>query len=72
MKWSIKAGNILGIDVYLHFTFLLVFAFLGFATWQSTGSIDSALAGVAFTAALFGCVLLHELGRARIQRHDQP
>jgi len=68
MKWSIKAGNILGIDIYLHFTFLLLLAFLGFVTWRSTGRIDAAAAGVSFIAALFGCVLLHELGHALMAR----
>jgi Zn-dependent protease len=68
MKWSIKVGKILGIDGYAHFTFLLLLVFLGFVTWQSAGRIDAALAGVAFIAALFGCVLLHELGHALMAR----
>jgi hypothetical protein len=29
MKWSLKLGRLLGIDVYLHFTFLLLLAFIG-------------------------------------------
>ena len=69
MKWSLKVGRILGIDVYLHFTFLLLLVFLGVVTWRNTGRIDAALAGVAFIGALFGCVLLHELGHALTARH---
>lgn len=68
MKWSIKVGKVLGIDVYLHFTFLLLLVFLGVVTWRNTGRVDAALAGVAFIAALFGCVLLHELGHALTAR----
>lgn len=69
MKWSIKVGNIFGISVYLHFTFVLLLAFLGFLTWKSTGSIYAAVDGLAFIVALFGCVLLHELGHALMARH---
>jgi len=69
MKWSIKVGNIFGISVYLHFTFVLLLAFLGFVTWKSTGSIYAAVDGLAFILALFGCVLLHELGHALMARH---
>ncbi len=68
MKWSLKVGRILGIDVYLHFTFLLLLGFLGFVTWQSTGSVDAAVNGVVFIATLFGCVLLHEFGHALMAR----
>ena len=28
LKWNLKLGRFLGIDVYLHFTFLLLLAFL--------------------------------------------
>ena len=53
MKWSLKLGKLLGIDVYLHFTFLLL-AFLGFVYWRATHSAEAALLGVVFVIALFG------------------
>ncbi len=68
MKWSIKLGRILGVDVYLHFTFLLLLGFLGFVAWRSTGRFEAAVDGVAFVVVLFGCVLLHELGHAMMAR----
>jgi len=68
MKWSLKLGKLLGIDVYVHFTFLLLLAFLGFYFWQTTQDAGAALRGVAFIAALFGCVLLHELGHSLMAR----
>jgi Zn-dependent protease len=68
MKWSLKLGKLLGIDVYLHFTFLLLLAFLGFVYWSATQSVEAALRGVAFIVALFGCVALHELGHALMAR----
>ncbi|HEX5397447.1 MAG TPA: site-2 protease family protein [Verrucomicrobiae bacterium] len=68
MKWSLKLGKLLGIDVYLHFTFLLLLGFLGFYYWHATQNIEAALSGVAFIVALFGCVVLHELGHALMAR----
>jgi Zn-dependent protease len=68
MKWSLKLGKLFGIDVYLHFTFLLLLAFLGFFYWRVTHDVDAALRGIAFIVALFGCVVLHELGHALMAR----
>ena len=68
MKWSPRIGKIFGIDVQVHFTFLLLLVFLGVSYWRSTRQIGAALAGVAFVLALFGCVLLHELGHALMAR----
>lgn len=68
MKWSLKLGKLFGIDVYLHFTFLLLLAFLGFYFWRTTNDAGAALRGVAFISALFGCVVLHELGHALMAR----
>ncbi len=31
MKWSFKLGRFLGIDVFVHFTFLIVLAIVGIA-----------------------------------------
>ncbi len=68
MKWSLKIGRLFGIDVFVHFTFLLLLLFLGFVFWQTTQSLQAALRGVGFILALFGCVVLHELGHALMAR----
>ena len=68
MKWSLKLGRILGIDVYLHLTFLLLLAFIGVSHLMAGGSVVSAMNGVGFFVALFGCVLLHEFGHALMAR----
>ena len=68
MKWSLKLGKLFGIDVYLHFTFLLLLAFLAFYYWRTTHDVEAVLRGVAFIVAVFGCVALHELGHALMAR----
>ena len=68
MKWSLKIARISGIDVYLHFTFLLLILWIGLAYWQMEGTVDAVLAGVGFIVALFACVVLHELGHALAAR----
>ena len=68
MKWSPKIGRIFGIDVHVHFTFLLLLAFVGFSYWQRTHDVETALLGVGFMVALFACVLLHEFGHALMAR----
>lgn len=67
-KWNLKLGRFLGIDVYLHFTFLLVLGILAAAHWLPERSAGAALAGVLFFAAIFLCVLLHEFGHALAAR----
>ncbi len=61
MKWSLRLGRFLGIDVFLHFTFLL---FVGYIAYASHGSA----ATVAFVLAAFTCVVLHEYGHALMAR----
>jgi Zn-dependent protease/CBS domain-containing protein len=64
MKWSWKIARVGGIDVYLHFTFLIVVAWIGLAYWQLEGTLTAVAYGVGFILALFACVVLHEFGHA--------
>jgi Zn-dependent protease len=68
MKWSIKLGRYLGIDVYLHFTFVLLLGFIGLSHWLAERSVAAATEGILFFLALFACVLLHEYGHALMAR----
>ena len=68
MSWSFRIGRFFGIDVFLHFTFLLVLGFLALAQWMSGGAVATVLEGVLFFLALFLCVLLHEFGHALVAR----
>jgi Zn-dependent protease len=60
MRVSWKLGRVAGIDLYLHPTFLLLLAFVG--------ASQDGLIAAALMAAVFGCVLLHELGHALTAR----
>ncbi len=67
MLRSWKLGRFFGIDVYLHWTFLLLVGWAVFAV-RAEGPREMAfLAGLM--AAVGGCVLLHEFGHALMARH---
>ncbi len=68
MKWSLKIGRIMGIDVYVHLTFLLLLGLVGAAHWLNGRSLEAGLTGVLFFSGLFLCVLLHEYGHALAAR----
>jgi stage IV sporulation protein FB len=63
MRWSLRVLRVAGIDVRMHFTFLLFLAWIGYAHYQEGGA-PAAVQGVFFISLLFGCVLLHEFGHA--------
>jgi Zn-dependent protease/CBS domain-containing protein len=68
MSWSFRIGKLFGIDVRMHFTFVLLLAFIGLRHWMETQNLAAALTGVGFFIALFACVLLHEFGHALTAR----
>src|SRR3954452_23751102 len=60
MRMSWKLGRVAGIDLFLHPTFLILLAFVG----ATQGGLETVL----LVSAVFGCVLLHELGHALMAR----
>ncbi|MHC4749642.1 MAG: site-2 protease family protein [Planctomycetota bacterium] len=64
MKWSFKIGRFAGIDVFMHFTFLLLVGWVALLHWRQGQSIPAVVAGVAFILVVFLCVVLHEFGHA--------
>src|SRR3984957_8861179 len=56
MGSALKVASVFGIEVRIHFSFLLLLAFFGF----QSGTLQSVL----FILILFACVLLHEFGHA--------
>ena len=68
MKGSFKLMRLWGIDVYVHFTFLMMLAWEGYQSGFADGNWPAALRGMAFYVSLFLCVLLHEYGHALAAR----
>jgi Zn-dependent protease len=65
---SWKLGRAFGINIFVHWTFLLLVAFVLVNNWQLGGSA-LAVHSVILLLAAFGCVVLHELGHALAARH---
>jgi len=64
---SWRVGSAFGIGIYVHATFLLLPAWV-FLSNLGGGSLQTALYLVAFVVAVFGCIVLHELGHALMAR----
>jgi Zn-dependent protease/predicted transcriptional regulator len=64
MKWKIRLGRFAGIDVFIHFTFVLLLGWLGFVYWTRGNGLASMTEGILFILLLFACVVLHEFGHA--------
>ena len=77
MTGGLRIGRILGIPIYLHPTWFLVFLLISFALSAEVGirfpdwpDIARYLAGGAISVLFFGSILLHELGHSVLaQRH---
>jgi Zn-dependent protease len=65
---SWKLGSLFGIGIYLHPTFLLLPLFV-FSANLVDGQVGLAFYALAMIPAVFGCVVLHELGHALTARH---
>jgi Zn-dependent protease len=68
MSWSWRIGRIAGIDLYIHFTFLLLLVWVAVAYYLANRDPMEAVGGLVFILALFGIVILHELGHALAAR----
>jgi Zn-dependent protease/CBS domain-containing protein len=66
MGGSFTIGKFSGIEVRVHWTFLLLLAFFAFIGYQASGSLAGALTAIAVIVALFICVLLHEFGHSLV------
>ena len=68
MRGSWKLGEAAGIGVFVHWSFLILPAWIVLATLFAGGSLTAAVGSVGFLLAVFGCVGLHELGHALMAR----
>ena len=68
MRWSWKLGEVAGIGIFVHATFVMLVGWVALSHWIVERSVAAALGGALFILALFGCVVLHELGHALTAR----
>lgn len=68
MKGSLKIGRIAGIGVYVHWTFFLLVAWLLVGPVIEGQPWGIAVVMLVTVLAMFGCVVLHELGHALMAR----
>ncbi|MDR3621401.1 MAG: site-2 protease family protein [Paludisphaera borealis] len=68
MSWSWKLARVAGIPIYVHWTFLILIAWLVIAGTLENNNVSQGISEAAFVLALFGCVVLHELGHALTAR----
>lgn len=62
--WSIKLGEVRGIELYVHGTFLILLAWIALSHLLHGHGAAASVEGVLFTATIFGIVVLHEFGHA--------
>lgn len=68
MLRSWKIGHLAGIGLHIHWTFFLLPALAAFQVISGGGTWLAAVDAVIFVLAIFGCVVLHELGHALTAR----
>ena len=68
MKWSWKLGEVAGIGIFVHWTFLILIGWIVLQHIQTGADLGTAVAGVLLVFAVFTCVVLHELGHALTAR----
>ncbi|WP_299817939.1 site-2 protease family protein [uncultured Pontibacter sp.] len=64
MKWSLNLGSIAGIKILVHWTFVLLIAWITFSEAQRGSDTNTILLAIGFILTVFLCVVLHELGHA--------
>ena len=68
MKNSISLGKIVGINVFIHWTFLILLGWIVYVNYQIGTSSQGLMWSVLYVIAIFVCVTLHEYGHALMAR----
>jgi Zn-dependent protease len=68
MKWSISFGKVAGIRILMHWTFLLLLAWIVISEASRGSDTATILLTVAYVLCIFLCVILHEFGHALTAR----
>ena len=68
MRWSWKLARVSGIDIRMHWTFLLILLWISVSQLAAGHGAAGAAYMVALVLSVFFCVVLHELGHALAAR----
>jgi Zn-dependent protease/CBS domain-containing protein len=68
MRWSFKIGEVSGIDIKIHFTFLFIVIWAAAQGASGAGGVHGALFAAVSILLLFACITLHELGHSLVAR----
>lgn len=68
MRFSTRIGKLFGIDIFLHWSFVLIPILVIYSSLTNGRGLAASSLSLLLTLALFGCVLLHELGHALTAR----
>ena len=68
MGRSWRIGRVFGIDVHIHFTFILLLGWVALSRYLTRHEWGDAIYGLLLISTLFGIVVLHELGHALAAR----
>jgi Zn-dependent protease len=66
--WSWPLGRLFGIGVRVHATFVVLLVWVALSHIMHGHDVSTAIAGVGYVVAVFGIVVLHELGHALTAR----
>lgn len=68
MRWSWKLGEVAGIGIFIHATFLLLLVWVAVSHLAQGHSVAQAAGGLLLIVSVFGTVVLHELSHALTAR----
>ncbi len=64
MNWSLRLGRVRGIELFVHWTLLIVMGWIAGLLIFAGQTLLTAVLGVGFLLSIFACVVLHEFGHA--------
>ncbi len=68
MKHTLYLGKILGVKIYVHWTFVFLVGWIVITGLRKNLPLGAFLWTFALTLAVFGCIVLHELAHAIVAR----
>jgi Zn-dependent protease/CBS domain-containing protein len=68
VRWSWQIAKVAGIPIRIHATFVILIVWIFVQSMTTGAGVVAALAAAGFILAVFGCIVLHELGHALTAR----